>query len=82
MVCGSISSEGGFFYEKPTTTIDNYFFADAVLSWGGNAGIGIIGTNARNKLPKDIEPFYLHTDKMNANMKHTKAVRFFEMIFP
>ena len=43
-------------------------------------GLGIIGTNARNKPPKDIEPFYFHKEKKNATMKHTKAARFFELI--
>ena len=51
-----------------------------VVDWTGNAGLVIIGTNVRNRLPKDIEPFYLHKEKTNANMKHARAERFFEPI--
>ena len=44
------------FNENPTTMVDNYFVTDGVLGWAGNAGLGIIGTNVSNMLPKDIEP--------------------------
>ena len=53
---------------------------DAILDWAVNAGLGIIGINVRNRLPKNIEPFYLHTEKTNATMKHTKAERLFDPI--
>ena len=47
------------FYEKSMTKVDNYFVTDAlIIYWAGDAGIGIIGTNTRNRLPKDIKPFY------------------------
>ena len=68
------------FHEKPTTTVDNYFVMDAIIDWDVNANLGIIGTNVRNRLPKNIKPFYLHTEKKNATMKHTKAERFFDPI--
>ena len=60
MVRGSVSSRRNMFHKKPNNTVDNYFFTDAILDWDGNAGLGIIGTNASNMLPKDIEPFYPH----------------------
>ena len=53
---------------------------DAVIDWAGNAGLGIIDTNARNRLPKDIELFYPQKEKKNATMKHTKAAIFFDTI--
>ena len=53
---------------------------DKVDYWDGNLDLGIIGTNARNRPPKDIEPFYLHKEKTNENMKHTKDTRLFEPI--
>ena len=75
-----MSNKGKLFHEKPTTMADNYFVTDAVIDWAGNAGIGIIGKNVRNSLPKDTEPFYMHTEKTNATMKNIKAARFFEPI--
>ena len=54
MVCGSMPSKRNLFHEKPTTTVDNYFVMDNVLDWAENAGLGIIGTNVRNRPPKDI----------------------------
>ena len=60
--------------------IDNYFVTDAVLDWAVNAGLAIIGKNARNGIPKDIEKFYLQKDNTNETMKHTKAAMFFEPI--
>ena len=73
MVRGSLSIKRKLFNEKPTNMVDNYFVTDAVIDWAGNAGLGIIGTNARNRLPHDIGPLYMHTEKTNATMKHTKA---------
>ena len=63
------------------TMVDNYFVTDTVLDWAGNEVLGIIGTNLRNRLPKDIKPFYLHKEKTNETMKHTKAARLFVPIF-
>ena len=53
------------FHENTMTNVENYFVTDTVLDWDGNAGLVIIGTNARHRLPKDIEPFYLHKEKKN-----------------
>ena len=80
MVRGIISSKRKLFHEKKTNIVDNYFVTDTVIYWAGNVGLGIIGTNARNKSPKDIEPFYFHKEKTDATTKHTKAARFFEPI--
>ena len=66
--------------EKPTTTVDKYFVTDAVIGCSSHAGLGIIGRNVRNRVPTDIEPFYLHTNKTNTTVKHTKAGRFFDPI--
>ena len=80
MVCGIMSNKGKLFHEKPKTMADNYFVTDAVIDWAGNAGIGIIGKNVRNRLSKDIEPFYLRKENPNATMKHAKSERLFETI--
>ena len=80
MVRGIISSKRKLFHEKKTNIVDNYFVTDTVIYWAGNVGLGIIGTNARNRLPKDFESFRLHKDKTNVTMKHTKTARFFEPI--
>ena len=60
MVFGSMSIKRKIFHQNPGYTMDNYFVMDAILDWSGNDDIGIIGTNARNRLPKDIKMFYLH----------------------
>ena len=80
MVRGSMSSKRKLFHEKPTMTVEKYFFTDAIIDWDDNEGLGTIGTNARNSTPKYIEPLYLHKEKKNENMKHAKAARFFEHI--
>ena len=80
MVCGSMSRKKNIYHENPTTPVDNYFVTENVLDWPGNAGIGIIHTNARNGPPKDIKPFYLHKENKNETMRHTKFERFFETI--
>ena len=54
MVRVIMSSKRNLFHDKPTTMVDKYFVTDDVLDWAGNAGIGIIGTNVSNRLPKDI----------------------------
>ena len=73
MVSGSISSKRKLFHENPTATVVNYFGTEAVLDRAYNGGFGIIGKNARNRIPKDIEFFYLHKEKTNETMKHAKA---------
>ena len=69
-----------YFHQKSTTRLDNYFVTDDVLDWAGNAVLGIISTNARNRPPKDIELFYLHKENTNETMEHTKAAILFEPI--
>ena len=51
---------------------------DSVLDWDGYEGLGIIGTNARKNLPKDIELIYFHKEKKNTIMKHSNAARSFD----
>ena len=80
MVRGSMSSKRKLFDENQTTRVEKYFVMDTVLDWAGNASLGIIGTNERNRLLKYIELIYLHKENTNATMKHTKAVQFFDSI--
>ena len=80
MVYGIVSIKRKLFHDNPTTTVENYFVTDAVLDWVGNEGLGIIGPNSRNRIPKDIKPFYLHKEKKIATMKHANSARFFETI--
>ena len=55
-----MSSERKLVHENPTITVDIYFATNNVFDWAGNAGLGIIGKCFRNRLPKYIEPLYLH----------------------
>ena len=80
MVRGSMSRKRKLFHDKPMTTVNSYFVKDVVLDWAGNKDIGIIGTNARNRLPKDNKPIYLHEEKTNVTMKNSKDAKFFEPI--
>ena len=52
MVRGSMSSKRKLFDENQTTRVEKYFVMDTVLDWAGNASLGIIGTNERNRLLK------------------------------
>ena len=59
MVRESMSSKRKLFHDNPTTTVDNYFVMRAIIDRASNVGIYIIGTNESNRLPKDMETFYL-----------------------
>jgi hypothetical protein len=78
---GNHSTMKTLFHQKPTITADNYFCNDKVLDHAGENGLGAILTNARNRLPCDIESVYLHKEKTNPTAhKHAKAARYFEPI--
>ena len=71
--------EGGkkkIFRKKPCITVDNYFIDDKILNWAGEEGLGVIGTNACNFLPKDIPSKYLCTEKVDSSNLVTKVARF------
>lgn len=64
------------FKKKPCITADNYFIDDTVLNWAGKKGLGIIGTNARNVLPKVINGEYLQVGKTKGGDPYSKVARF------
>lgn len=64
------------FRKKPCITADNYFIDDQVLDWIGEQGLGAVGTNARDKLPKDIPPAYLHKNKTAPKNQAAKVARY------
>ena len=68
------------FRKKMGFTVDNFFICDKGLDWAGAAGIGVIGTNARNCLPKDIESHFLQVKKTTAVDKRAKAAKFIHLI--
>eukprot|EP00536_Pseudo-nitzschia_multiseries_P017860 jgi/Psemu1/52925/gm1.52925_g len=43
---------GKLWKRPPHLTVDNFFNGDSILDWMGEHGLGMIGTVARNKLPK------------------------------
>jgi len=51
------------FRKKMGFTVDNFFVCDKGLDRAGKAGSGVIGTNARNCLPKDIDSRFLQVNK-------------------
>jgi len=53
------------FRKKMGFTVDNFFVCDKGLDRAGKAGSGVIGTNARNCLPKDIDSRFLQVNKKN-----------------
>lgn len=78
---GNPSTKKKLFHQKPTITADNYFCNHKVLDHAGESGLGAILTNARNRLPCDIESIYLHKEKSNPTAnKHAMAARYFEPI--
>jgi hypothetical protein len=64
------------FKAKFCVTVDNYFISDDVLNWAGRNGLGVIGTNRRDELPKDIKSDYLHKIPTPSQIKHAKVARF------
>eukprot|EP00536_Pseudo-nitzschia_multiseries_P010577 jgi/Psemu1/26386/gm1.26386_g len=46
----------------PHLTVDNFFNGDSILDWMGERGLGMIGTVARNKLPKGVPYKYFHKE--------------------
>jgi hypothetical protein len=67
------------FRMKPCITVDNYFIDDAILNWIGSTGLGCIGTNARNVLPKEIRTEHLCVKKTESS-NVTKFARFADPI--
>ena len=51
------------FRKKMDFTVGNFFICDKGLDWAGAAGIGLMGTNTRKCLPKDIESHFLQVKK-------------------
>ena len=70
------STKKKLFEKKPCTTCDNYFINDKSLDWCGINGFGLIGTNARNRLPSDINFYHLYKGKIHAAQHHAKVARF------
>ena len=46
------NEKGKLWSYGPHLTVDNYFNGDEILDWMGENGLGMIGTIARNRLPK------------------------------
>jgi hypothetical protein len=61
--------EGKLWSSPPHLTVDNYFNGDSILDWMGQRGLGMMGTVARNRLPKGIDGKYLHKERITANKK-------------
>ena len=69
-------SKKKIFRKKMGFTVDNCFVCDKGLEWAGKAGIGVIGTNARNCLPKDIDSRFLQVNKTKSGDSLAKAAKF------
>ena len=72
----SNSTSRKIFRMKPTTTVDNFFTDDRMMNWAGENGLGVIGTSARNFLPKSIKREHLHHVKTAPTSKEAKVARF------
>eukprot|EP00536_Pseudo-nitzschia_multiseries_P011129 jgi/Psemu1/27953/gm1.27953_g len=62
----------------PHLTADNFFNGDSILDWMGERELGIIGTVARNKLPKGVPHQYFH--KENASHSSGKLPRAYRRV--
>eukprot|EP00536_Pseudo-nitzschia_multiseries_P008003 jgi/Psemu1/19289/gm1.19289_g len=71
---------GKLWKRPPHRTVDNFFNGDSILDWMGKRGLGIIGTVARNKLPKGVPYKYFH--KENASHSAKKFARVARMCNP
>jgi hypothetical protein len=61
--------EGKLWPTAPHLTVDNYFNGDEILNWMGQQGLGMLGTVARNRLPRGIEGKYFHKEAIIPAMK-------------
>ena len=73
-------SKNKIFQKNMGFTVDNFFICDKGLDWAGKAGIGVICTNARNCLPKNIESHFLQIKKTTSGDKRAKAAKFIHPI--
>ena len=64
------------FRRKPIVCCDNFFIDDKLCQWVGENNFGVIGTTARNYLPKTIKKKYLHGEKHVSGCKVSKVARF------
>ena len=64
------------FRRKPVICADNFFIDDKLCKWVGENNFGVIGTTARNYLPKTIKKKYLHGEKHVSGCKFSKVARF------
>lgn len=80
MIDGSEGNTKKLFRCKPCVTGDNYFQNDKGMEYLGKLGLGGIFTSARDSLPKDIKPQYLHKLKTDPKNKAAKVARFAQPI--
>eukprot|EP00536_Pseudo-nitzschia_multiseries_P001958 jgi/Psemu1/4602/gm1.4602_g len=64
----------------PHLTVDNFFNGNSILDWMGEHGLGMIGTVARNKIPKGVPHNYFH--KENASHSARKFACIAQMCNP
>lgn len=76
MVDGSEGAQKKLFRQKPCITADNFFQNDRIMEYIGRKGFGGIMTSARNSLPKDIKPEFLHKLKTLPGNKFAKVARY------
>jgi hypothetical protein len=80
MVDGEHGAVKKLFHLKPCFTADNFFQSDKSMEYLGEKGFGGIMTAARDCLPKDIKPKYLHKQKTDPKNKAAKIARFAQPI--
>jgi hypothetical protein len=80
MVDGERGAVKKLFRMKPCITADNFFQSDKSMEYLGEKGFGGIMTAARDCLPKDIKPQYLHKLKTDPKNKAAKIARFAQPI--
>ena len=78
-VVGSESNKKKIFKKHPHITWDNYFSGEEIMHYAGEKGFGLLMTNRRDRLPKNVKGEYLHKKKTDTS-KRTKCARYIEPV--
>ena len=78
-VIGRDSEKKKIFKKCPHITFDNYFSGEDICHYAGKKGFGLLMTNRRDRLPKEVKSEYMHKKKTDSS-KRTKVARYIEPV--
>ena len=78
-VVGANNEKKAIFKKCPHITWDNYFSGEDICHYAGKKGFGLLMTNRRDRLPKEVKGEYMHKKKTDST-KRSKSARYIEPV--